>query len=366
MLRIAVAGAGLIGRRHLAAIQAYAGTEVCAIADPAPAAAELADELAVPGYASVADLLAAQRPDGVILATPNLRHHADGLAVLRAGIPVLVEKPLATTVAEAAELVALAQAVGVPLLTGHHRNHSAIMRTAREVIASGRLGRLVAVQGSACFRKPDDYFEVGGGWRRRSGGGPIQLNLIHEVDNLHQLLGPVVEVQAMTSAAARGFEVEDTAGILLRFANGALGSFLLSDVAASARSWEQTSGENPDYDHHDDEDAYVVMGTDGSLAIPTMRLKSFADRASWTEPLIGERVPVPAVDPIDAQLAHFAAVIRGDQQPVCDGAAGLAAVATIDAILTAARTGGTVTVPTPGNERNPHAHGKLDPAPASR
>lgn len=347
MLRIAVAGAGLIGGRHLTEIDRYAGTEVCGIADPAPAAAELAAELGVPAYASVAELLADQRPDGVIVATPNLNHHADALAVLHAGIPVLVEKPLASTVAEAADVVAVADTLGVPLLTGHHRNHSSIMRTARQVVASGRLGQPVAVQGSACFRKPDDYFEVGEGWRRRPGGGPIQLNLIHEVDDLHQLLGPVVEVQAMTSDAIRGFEVEDTAAILLRFANGALGSFLLSDATASARSWEQTSAENPDYDHHPDEDAYVVMGTAGSLAIPTMRLKSAAGQASWTEPMHIETLEVGIEDPIANQLAHFAAVIRGEQQPLCDGAAGLAAVAAVEAILTAARTGGTVTVATP-------------------
>ena len=73
------------------------------------------------------------------------------------------------------------------------------------------------------------------------GAVPILLNLIHEVNNLLSLVGDIVRVQATTSNTTRGFAVEDTAAMVFTFANGALGTFLLSDAAASARSWEQTS-----------------------------------------------------------------------------------------------------------------------------
>ena len=94
--------------------------------------------------------------------------------------------------------------------------------------------------------------------------------MIHEVDNLRAMVGEIVAVQALLSNATRGFEVEDTVAIGLRFANGTLGTFLLSDTAASPKSWEQTSRENTAYAACDDEDAYTLVGTRGSLGVPTM------------------------------------------------------------------------------------------------
>ena len=133
------------------------------------------------------------------------------------------------------------------------------MAKSRELIQRGVLGTIVAVTGTALFYKPDQYFDVGGGWRRKPGGWPILINLTHEVNSLLSLVGDIVSVQAMTSHAVRGFPVEDTAAIVFRFANGALGTFLLSDTAASARSWEQTSQENRSYPTYENEDCATTL-----------------------------------------------------------------------------------------------------------
>jgi predicted dehydrogenase len=340
--RITVAGAGLVGRRHIEEIRAGPSTELASIVDPSPAAADMASGYGVASYASLDQLFAADRPDGVILATPNTLHASGGLQCVRAGVPVLVEKPLAHSVDAASELVEAAEEAKVPLATGHHRQHSSIMARAREIVESGRLGRLVGVVGTALFYKPDDYFDVGGGWRREPGGGPVLLNLVHDVNNLMQLAGHIVSVQAVTSDAARGFPVEDTAAMLFRFANGALGTFIVSDAAASPRSWEQTSGENTSYATYQDEDCYHIAGTTGSLSMPTMRIRTFPGTRSWHEPLATTTARPERTDPLAEQIEQFAAVIRGEQDPVVTGRDGLNALRVTEAVAEAARTGAMV------------------------
>jgi len=341
--RIAVAGAGSIGLAHMGLARASVRCELTAVVDPSPAAQAHADAAGVPRYVSLTELLRKDRPDGVILATPNPLHLPQALECIAAGMPMLLEKPIATTVAEAQRVVDAAERAGAKILIGHHRAHSPIMAKAREVVASGVLGRLVAVMGSATFFKPDLYY-TDAPWRREPGGGPILLNMIHEVHNLRMLCGEIVAVQAFASHAARGFAVEDTVAINLRFANGALGSFMLSDTAACARSWEQTSQENKAYPSYDDEDCYVIAGTDGSLSVPTMRLKTYArlqDR-SWWKPFTVGVVGMVRDDPLKRQLEHFGAVVRGEAEPLVSAADGLANLRVTEAITAATRTGSTI------------------------
>ena len=233
--RIAVVGAGMIGKAHIGVIRANPACALSAIVDPSPAALALAQGADVPLYPTLDELIARDKPDAVVLATPNALHLPQALQCIGAGMAVLLEKPIAPTVAEAEQLVAAVAASHARLLIGHHRAHSPIMASARAVVQAGRLGRIVGVLGSALFFKPDSYF-VAGPWRAEPGGGPILLNMIHEVHNLRMLCGEIVAVQALASNAVRGLRVEDTVAINLRFASGALGSFLLSDTSASARS----------------------------------------------------------------------------------------------------------------------------------
>src|SRR2546430_7608734 len=271
-VRIAVAGAGVIGLRHIEETQKSQSAQLSAIVDPSPKAAEVARKERVPIYGSLSELIERDRPDGIVLATPNQMHVEQALQCIAAGIPVLVEKPLAHTLEEGKRLVETAERANARLLVGHHRLHSPILHKAVEVIKSGVLGPIVAVMGSAVFYKPDNYYDEAP-WRRKPGGGPILINMIHEVGNLRAMVGEIVAVQAFASNSTRKFPVEDTVAINLRFANGALGTFLLSDTAGSAQSWEQTSHESKDYDNYPDEDAYVVIGASGSLSLPTKRVQ---------------------------------------------------------------------------------------------
>ena len=343
-LRIAVVGAGAIGRAHIDRILKSCDCQLMAIVDPAPGASDLAAKAGVPLAASLANVLK-QRPDGVILATPNRLHVEQGLACIAAGVPALIEKPLADTIEDSERLCEAAARVGVNLLTGHHRQHNPIMTRAVEIVKSGRLGRLVAVVGTEMFCKPDQYFEDGP-WRRQLGGGPLLINMVHEIGNLRALCGEIVAVQAFASSATRNFPVEDTVSVSLRFANGVLGSFMLSDTVAVPRSWEQTTREDPFFAAYPDEDCYVVAGTDGSLAIPTMRLRFYGDRAkrSWREPFEEETIGIERADPLTRQLENFCAVIRGMAKPVVSARDGLQNVRVLDAIRRAAASGQTCVI----------------------
>ncbi len=344
--RIAVAGAGYIGQAHIDAIVGSRTCALSAIVDPSPAARVIAEGANVPLYATLNDLFERDKPDGVVLATPNPFHVAHAMQALEARVPMLLEKPIAPTVAEAETLVRAAAETAVPILIGHHRAHSPIMAKTRQVVDSGVLGRLVAVTGTAMFMKPDHYF-ADASWRREIGGGPILLNMIHEVHNLRMLCGDVVAVQAFKSHATRGFPVEDTVAINLRFESGALGTFMLSDTAASARSWEQTSQENKAYATYEDEDCYLVAGTNGSLAIPTMRLKTYPrhEDRSWWKPFETGVVGMVRDDPIKHQMEHFGAVARGEVAPLVSAHDGLKNLRVTEAIMTAATSGATIELP---------------------
>ena len=344
--RIAVAGAGYIGRAHMGVAQNGVRCTLSAVVDPSPAAVAIAAQAGVPLYRSLAEVFARDRPDGVVLATPNALHVDHALQCIEAGLPMLLEKPIAATVADGERLVRAADAAKARILIGHHRAHSPIMAKARQIVEAGTLGRLVAVMGSATFFKPDVYF-ADTPWRSQPCGGPILLNMIHEVHNLRMLCGEIVAVQAFASHATRHFAVEDTVAINLRFANGALGSFMLSDTAACARSWEQTSQENKAYTSYADEDCYVISGTHGSLSVPTMRLKTYprSEDRSWWKPFEEGVVGMVRDDPLKHQIEHFGAVVRGEADPLVSARDGLKNLRVTEAIAEAATSGRVIELP---------------------
>jgi predicted dehydrogenase len=135
--------------------------------------------------------------------------------------------------------------------------------------------------------------------------------------------------------------VEDTVAINLRFANGALGTFMLSDTAACPRSWEQTSQENKAYPSYGDEDCYVISGTNGSLSVPTMRLKTYPrpEDRSWWKPFEVGTVGMVRDDPLKHQIEHFGAVVRGEAAPLVTARDGLLNLRITEAIAEAAESG---------------------------
>lgn len=306
------------------------------IADPAPAAKALAEAAGVPWFADHRSLLEQARPQGAIVATPNASHVDLACNCLQRGVAALVEKPVADTVEAAQRLVAAEAANQVPVLVGHHRRHNPINRRAKELIAQGRLGRVVGATALALFLKPESYFEAA--WRREPGGGPVLINLIHDIDMLRFLIGEITQVQAADSRAIRGFAVEDTAAAVLRFDNGALGTVLASDTAASPWCWDFSAGEQAQYPRQETLSHFIV-GTQGSLSLPDLSLWHYQGERHWHAEMTREQTMVHAADPYTLQLRHFAAVIQGREAPLCSALDGLRTLQATLAIHEAATSG---------------------------
>jgi predicted dehydrogenase len=257
-------------------------------------------------------------------------------------VHLLIEKPIAATLDQALRIADTAKRCGVRVLVGHHRRHNPLVRKARELVRGGTLGRLVGVSVLWALLKPPEYFRVG--WRReRPGGGPLLINLIHELDSLRFLCGEVAEVSARASSAARGLEVEDSLCASIAFENGALGTILASDTTPAAWSYEATAGENPAY-FRTAENCYHFLGTAASLTFPGMELWRYADdaRRGWMHPLERQRIEVAPADPLTAQLEHFCRVIADGELPLVDARDATASLAVALAMQESARTGAPI------------------------
>ncbi|MGE0312838.1 MAG: Gfo/Idh/MocA family protein [Lautropia sp.] len=341
-LRIAVVGAGLIGREHVALIREHPQTTLAAIADVSADGRTLAQANGVPFHEDYVRMLDVERIDGVVVALPNQLHLSSGLQCIERRLPMLMEKPLADTLPAALELMRAVEASGVPMLVGHHRRHSPDMSAARDAIANGELGELVAVSGLWWMHKNERYFDAT--WRRSAGGGPLLINLIHDVDCLRMLCGEIDDVQAMVSSRARGFEVEDTAAVILRFANGAIGTFSLSDAVPSPWNWESSSGQAL-YFPPQREDAYFIGGRKASLSVPGLaKWQHLSSDGRWQDPLVRHQVRVEIVGAYRRQLDNLVGVIRGTAAPTVSARDGFMTLATVLAIRRAGETGRVVRV----------------------
>ena len=150
-VRLAIAGYGLVGRRHGDAILQGSDAELVAVIDPSEAGREQANQQGAACFASLDEFLKTGGADGIILATPNALHVEQAMACVKNGLPVLVEKPIATKSEEAEELVRSARTCGVPLLVGHHRRHNPLIQTAKFLIDSGEIGSIRAIQATCWF-----------------------------------------------------------------------------------------------------------------------------------------------------------------------------------------------------------------------
>ncbi|MBK5571541.1 hypothetical protein [Ensifer sp. SSB1] len=129
--------------------------------------------------------------------------------------------------------------------------------------------------------------------------------------------------------------------MILRFANGALGTLSISDSASAPWSWEMTAGENKMYPKTD-ESCYWIAGTEGSLGVPKLDLWHYGGQPHWGRPIQIERAIAPEADPLVLQLTHFCKVARREVAPLLDARGGMKTLEATLAVKQAAARGGIV------------------------
>jgi len=229
-LPVAIIGAGVIGPRHADSYAANDRVEIVGVADTA---ADKADALAAAhgtrAFHSVAELLEATAPRLVSIATPPGTHLDVAREVLASGASIVVEKPPVLSLAELDELADLERdSAGSVSVIFQHRFGSAAIR-ARELLASGVLGRPYFVLCETSWYRPREYFDPD--WRGTwggEGGGPTLGHGIHQIDLMLHLMGPWRTVEATTFRLDRPVEFEDLSLATVVFENGAVGTVINS------------------------------------------------------------------------------------------------------------------------------------------
>ena len=166
-----------MGLQHVKAISKSKKTKLHSIVDISKNAANLSKKFKIPLYASVDEVLKSKNLDAVIVATPNQLHEKHTVSFLKKKIPVLLEKPISDNIKSAKKIIDSSKKNKTPLLIGYHRRHNLIVSKVKDIISSGKLGKIVSANVLCWLYKHKEYYKEK--WRTSKGGGPLGINLVH-------------------------------------------------------------------------------------------------------------------------------------------------------------------------------------------
>jgi predicted dehydrogenase len=222
-----IIGCGMISNFHARAIADATGAELIGVADQVPAAAhKFAQQHHCKAYESVADMLADPGIAAVSVCTPSGAHMEPAVAVAKAGKHVIVEKPLEVTTERCDQIIAACDQAGVRLVAIFQSRFHESAQLMKQAVEQGRFGKITLGDAYVKWYRSQQYYDSGA-WRgtwKLDGGGALMNQAIHSVDLLLWLMGPVVQVNAMTATLTHDrIEVEDVAIANVKFKSGALG-----------------------------------------------------------------------------------------------------------------------------------------------
>ncbi|OHB76634.1 MAG: hypothetical protein A2W31_10550 [Planctomycetes bacterium RBG_16_64_10] len=311
-LRWGVIGSCGIARRRTIpeGIVPSANGELAAVYDVNSAAnSQVARQFSATPVASIDDLLS--RSDVVYVATPNYLHCAQVLACAEAVRPVLCEKPLGITVAEADQMRAACRRAGVQLGTAFMMRFVAQHQTAARLIREGKLGKLTYGRAQlSCWYPPID-----GAWRQvpeLGGGGALMDMGGHCIDLLEMFFGPARQVSCLVNRTVHAYPSEDSAVVLLRFdtAMATVDTFFCIPDSSSRNALEL-------YGSHG---SILAQGTIGQAAAGTMRAYLAREGTSYDarqDRAAGDGVAMepPPINPYRAEIEEFAQAVIDGREP---------------------------------------------------
>ena len=207
----------------------------------------------------------------------------------------------------------------------------------KKKIDSGKLGKIVSANVLCWLYKNKDWYKEK--WRTKKGGGPLGINLVHDIDLICYLLGSVKYVQATISNRIRKYAVEDTAIVNLVFDSGVLCTLNVSDTIVSPFSYELTAGENPAYPVTN-QSAYYIGGTKGSVQFPNLKYWHNKGERSWWKKIFHKDTSTrESKRTLVNQIEHLCDVVSKKSKPKVSGNDGLQSLKIFAAIIKSSKTG---------------------------
>jgi predicted dehydrogenase len=232
-IRIGLVGCGAISTQHLEAIAASDGLKLAGVVSRSTDRARaVGEQWSVAWFTELDDLLTQSGPDAVTICTPSGLHPGQALVALKAGCHVVVEKPIALSVADADAVVREGRERGLVVATISQRRFEPAVRRLRDAVEAGALGRISLVIAEGLYHRPQSYYDSAA-WRgtKNLDGGVLMNQAIHMIDLVRWIGGPVVSVTGHITTLGHRIEAEDTASVSLRFSDGALGEIVATTCA---------------------------------------------------------------------------------------------------------------------------------------
>jgi predicted dehydrogenase len=331
-MKIGFAGAGYIINIHAKAAKNN-GLELAAVAEKFAEKAEpLVKKFRIKKqYETVEQMLAAGGVEALVIGTPNFLHAPQAIAALEAGVHVLVEKPMAMSVAEAEKMLAASQKSGAKLMVAHCWRFDEDVNWLKA--EASKLGKIIRTKGYGVHSNWGP-----GGWftqKALAGGGAMADMGIHALDTARYLLGDPqpVSVYAKIGTFYKDFDVDDTGVIMVEWDNGTT-SYIES-------GWWQPHMDGP-------EAATQLYGTQGfGRLFPTLLELPNAEKQRVDIVKSGFKFPRKEHCPqsmYDAQMAYFIECIRENKTPIPGGLEGLVNMKVVEAAYESSKTGKAVEI----------------------